>query len=447
MGGGANPTVPVLPARFGATYIPAVPVLPTNPTAVTGPSVTGPAFYVAPSGDDANPGTEEAPWRSLQHAFDATPAGGIAYMRGGTYQGASLTRSGVAVASYAGETAVVNGTVEIRGVIAAMIHGLVAQSATETFRAGFHIVDSQGVTLTSNVARGNSLGIFLENTTASALVGNTMTGNAYGLEVHGRTDGTTVSGNTITQNNGYLDPGRSAGGVNFYRTSGGITFAGNTVSHNREVALEIYGASDLLISGNVLTGSNDLIETGTESGWSCNNLRVIHNLGYNSGTTEPHESGFYLRCASNSLVAHNTLVGLDRFAFGLMSGGPFGGSIENLRIVNNIAAYGRPYSLDSCLPNSVTIDYNLTQPTAGPLNGDAVAWVACQSTQAHSIEELRAMTGYDVNGALADPRFVNVAAGDYGLGADSPAIDAALTLSGINDGYVGSAPDTGRWER
>lgn len=421
-----------------------------SPASATGvPLVveSGITFFVDSSGSDANAGSAEAPWASLQHAFDVAPAGATVYVRAGNYSGARLSRSGLTIANYAAEAPVVSGTLLIDAVTSATVRGLVAQGATATFQAGFHVLDSSGVTLEGNTARGNSLGMYLDNATDAVIEENTLTDNAYGLEIHGRTDGTTVRANLITSNNSLLDSGRSAGGVNFYRTSGGLLFADNTVTHNREVALEIYGASDLVIRGNVLTGSNDLIETGTEQGWACNNLKIVHNIGYNSGALEPHESGFYLRCASNSLVAHNTLVGLDRFAFGIMAGGPFAGSIEGLRIVNNIAAFGRPYSLDACLPDSVVIDYNVSHPATGPVNGDAVAWVACAGEQAHSVDQLRALTGYDRNGVMADPQFIDAVSGDYRLAAGSPALDMALKISGINDQNGGAGPDAGRWER
>jgi hypothetical protein len=46
----------------------------------------------------------------------------------------------------------------------------------------------------------------------------------------------------------------------------------------------------------------------------------------------------------------------------------------------------------------------------------------------------------------SDPLFVNASAGNFQLQASSPAIDFGIPISGITDGYAGSAPDAGAYE-
>jgi pectin methylesterase-like acyl-CoA thioesterase len=48
-------------------------------------SQTTSSFYVATTGNDSNPGTEGAPWRTIQHAADTARAGSTVYVRGGVY--------------------------------------------------------------------------------------------------------------------------------------------------------------------------------------------------------------------------------------------------------------------------------------------------------------------------------------------------------------------------
>ncbi|HFQ92411.1 MAG TPA: DUF5123 domain-containing protein, partial [Anaerolineae bacterium] len=73
-------------------------------------------FYVATNGSDANPGTEAAPWRTIQHAANTMGPGDTALIRGGIYEEAvTINVSGsennvITFQSYPGETAVLDGT-------------------------------------------------------------------------------------------------------------------------------------------------------------------------------------------------------------------------------------------------------------------------------------------------------------------------------------------------
>lgn len=77
------------------------------------------AYYVAPSGDDANPGTIEAPFATVKkaHDNDNLQPGDVIYLRGGTYyptQQAVFTKAGNAdnyfiLRSYPGEVPIING--------------------------------------------------------------------------------------------------------------------------------------------------------------------------------------------------------------------------------------------------------------------------------------------------------------------------------------------------
>jgi hypothetical protein len=84
---------------------------------VTVPSTNG-NFYVAPTGNDANPGTFEAPFATLGKAQSVAQPGNIIYMRGGTYYPSAtinITNSGTAanriqLLAYPGETPYLNFT-------------------------------------------------------------------------------------------------------------------------------------------------------------------------------------------------------------------------------------------------------------------------------------------------------------------------------------------------
>jgi hypothetical protein len=73
------------------------------------------SVYVATTGSDSNPGTQTAPWRTIQHAADTVRAGSTVNVRGGVYEElVSVTSSGnatdgyVTFRSYPGETAILD---------------------------------------------------------------------------------------------------------------------------------------------------------------------------------------------------------------------------------------------------------------------------------------------------------------------------------------------------
>jgi hypothetical protein len=73
------------------------------------------AFYVSTAGSDSNPGTQTAPWRTVQHASDTARAGATVNVRGGVYEElVSINVSGnanegfITIKSYPGETAVLD---------------------------------------------------------------------------------------------------------------------------------------------------------------------------------------------------------------------------------------------------------------------------------------------------------------------------------------------------
>jgi hypothetical protein len=73
------------------------------------------SFYVSTTGNDSNPGTQAAPWRTVQHAADTARAGSTVNVRGGVYEelvsiqaSGSATDGYITFRSYPGETAVLD---------------------------------------------------------------------------------------------------------------------------------------------------------------------------------------------------------------------------------------------------------------------------------------------------------------------------------------------------
>src|ERR1700722_19513014 len=71
------------------------------------------SFYVSTTGNDSNPGTQSAPWRTVQHASDTVRAGSTVNVRGGVYEelvtirtSGNATDGYITFRSYPGETAI-----------------------------------------------------------------------------------------------------------------------------------------------------------------------------------------------------------------------------------------------------------------------------------------------------------------------------------------------------
>jgi hypothetical protein len=125
--------------------------------------------------------------------------------------------------------------------------------------------------------------------------------------------------------------------------------------------------------------------------------------------------------------------------------GGYGGSVEGLRIVNNViwVSTGKVYGIETDpLPSSVVIDHNLVY-NSGP--GYLATVVGRGGTT--SLATFRSWTGFEANGIQANPRFVDVSTRDYRLQADSPAVDSGRHVAGVTEGYAASAPDRGAIER
>ncbi|HUU10753.1 MAG TPA: DUF1565 domain-containing protein [Phycisphaerae bacterium] len=59
------------------------------------PAGSGKAYHVGPQGDDANPGTKEKPFKTIQHAVGLAEGGDCINLAGGSYpEGVRITRSG-----------------------------------------------------------------------------------------------------------------------------------------------------------------------------------------------------------------------------------------------------------------------------------------------------------------------------------------------------------------
>ena len=78
--------------------------------------ISGSEYYVALNGSDANPGTKDKPFKTIQHCADLMEAGDICLVRAGTYREIVRPKNGgrkgdpIRYAAYPGEKVVLSGT-------------------------------------------------------------------------------------------------------------------------------------------------------------------------------------------------------------------------------------------------------------------------------------------------------------------------------------------------
>jgi hypothetical protein len=329
------------------------------------------------------------------------------------------------------------------------INGLSFHDNWKQYGVGVYVEDSRDVTVRSSTFYDNQgFGVVTKNVTDVRVEGNDLFRNANAIEIRYGSRGVVLAGNQIHDNFRKVDSGRGAIGVTFYRTTGPVTAIGNRLWNNHSIdkadpegaAFEVYAGGNVAMVSNVIWDNETVLETGTKDQAACSSISFVRNIVFRGN----RQQGLILRCASNSLIAHNIFDGLDEYVYYLTHfDGQYGASIEGLRIVNNIAINGRVYSIGNAIPSTVEIDHNLVYNLGSTaIRGDSLAYVYNKGNTM-LLSEFQQWTGYDLHSLSAVPTFVNSANHDYRPLAGSPAIDLGVILG---ESYYGTAPDAGAYE-
>ena len=297
----APPTTarPTTVAPTTAASAPATAPAPTAP-APTAPRATGPTFYVAIDGNDGNPGTLAAPWRSLSAAMARLNAGDTLYVRGGRY--AAVTdeqfniegkngnaNAWITVAAYPGERPVVQ---------------------LNSFWQGFYVLNSSYVELRGLEIAGTALsdqrmtdGVEVKGSHHVRVAGNVVhdVGGCGICSIesnHVRIEGNEVYGASkwnVYQTSGIsfflshnIGGGNNTDGFSMY-------ISGNRVHHNTNIAKP--GAGQKVTDGNCI-----IIDVNDESGYLGSTL-IQNNLCYENGGR-----GVHVFRSKNVVAVNNTLV-------------------------------------------------------------------------------------------------------------------------------------------
>jgi len=172
--------------------------------------------------------------------------------------------------------------------------------------------------------------------------------------------------------------------------------------------------------------------------YALRNLIYRTGVGNNSYTGSPFKFNSGYGASGPMYLLHNTADAALPGNNGLYIKSPGAWSLIYAR--NNVWA-GAAYALENYNTGQpISLDYDELWNGA---SGNLVRW---NSTNYATLAAFRAATGQEVHGLSVTPGFADAANGDYTLDPASDLIDAGLVIPGVNDGYVGSAPDIGAFE-
>ena len=376
-------------------------------------------YYVATTGNNANPGTISQPFATLQKAHDIANPGDTIYMRGGTYTLAAQTtisRSGnsgnlIKVFNYPSEVPILDG-------ISLTNSG---QSPIQMNSASWwHF---QGL----EIKNGPAFGLYMSGASSNNIVERCVLHHNTRLQASG--GGITVDGtganNLILNNDSHHNgvPGSNGGdgiGVNYTQATGNIV-RGNRIWRNNDDGIDLWNAANVLVEGNwawengyadslVPTGGNgNGIKLGG-GGTGDGNHIVRNNVSWRNAS-----NGFDDNNANIPMVVYNnTAYGNAGTNFAFYT------AVANV-LKNNLAL----------TPNSVSFNAAVVQSFNSWNLG-----VTVSAADFVTLDFTANLGARQADGSLPASNFLRLVAG-------SDLID-----KGVNVGiaYTGSVPDLGAYE-
>ena len=398
------------------------------------------AYYVATTGNDANPGTLSQPWKTIQKAADTMSGGDTVYIRGGTYnQRVNLynlsNASGpfMTFTNYPGEEVILDGT----GIDIQYGEGL------------FNIHKANYIRVSGlKVQHSNGAGIYVYYSNNIEIDNNrTYDTVKSGVSVWGSTN-VVVDGNDIALAcNAHPNYPASEENISIASGSSNVEVKNNYVHQAANIpdgysggeGINIKdGAHDVRVHNNVvhLDGRTDgkpsnRLAFGLDA-WSHEtyNVSFYDNVAYNNanGFVIESEAG---GTAHDIFVYNNIAYNNTKAGFVIPNWAQNETSLKkNIQFINNTAyKNGIGIYINSVKIESVVIRNNIFSQNGTPIQiGSGVPQV--QITSDHNLTS-------------GDPKFVNPAGGDFHVQAGSPAIDTGSSLNVPSSDFDGNARPRG----
>ncbi len=410
-------------------------------------------YYVSNTGDDSFTASQaqslNTPWKTIAKAASSLIAGDTVYIRGGTYQEQVNVLSSGSLGRFINFSGYANEMAEIRGT------GVLPAGGSAGNWYGVINVQNQSFIQFSNlnVTQSEGFGFFLSNTNSVNILNNKISDISYASVYSENSSKITVSGNDIKRvsqtgnqqealsmasTNGFtVSNNKIQGGLNEgidikAGSSNGAVY-GNDVSGIKRIGIYVdawqQNSSNIDVYNNIVrdpdmtvsTSGQDGVRLGVEFGGSLSNVNVFNNVVYGSkangiNIASYHADGTTAPVYDNISIYNNTVFGNSVSAD--WAGGisiEEGITITNLSIKNNIVRANSSgvgdFEIQVGTGLSATLSNNLTS---------------------------------------SDPLFVDAAAHNFNLQADSSAINGGTMISGLTTDFAGNPrtgnPDIGAYE-
>jgi Right handed beta helix region len=275
-------------------------------------------FYVSTSGNDANAGTQAAPWRTVQHAVDSVHAGGTVNVRGGVYpELVNVHASGnakegfITLRSYPGETAVLDAQkfvpegrtaiLTIRNQSYVRIQGLEIRN----FHTAEHRLTPMGISV---IGSGSHIELLKNNVhhieqTFNGRDAPGRGGNGFGIAVYGTDAKTPITDLLIDGNEvHHLQTGSSESLV----VNGNVThfrITHNTVHDNNNIGIDVIGFER--------TAPDPAVDQARDGVVSENLVYNIHSKGNPAYGNDENSDGIYVDGGAHILIERNIMHDVD----------------------------------------------------------------------------------------------------------------------------------------
>lgn len=457
---------------------------------IQAPSRSGVTYDVSTTGNDSNPGTLAAPFRTIQHAANSAAAGDTVQVRGGVYnEKVSLPNSGnttsgyITFMSYPGETAVVDGTgisccgssgqdglFTLRTNSYIVIQGFEIRNYTTSGSASTTGIDFEGagsyvqilnnhihniVTTGSSCNTSNALGVAIYGTQAPASINHiTFTGNELDHNTTGCSETVTVNGNVQywieAQNLIHDDNNIGMDFIGFEGTSPNVSYDqardgwnfANQIYNISSSNNPVYKANCWCADGFYADGGTriiverdlvhdvDINEAASEhSGHTSSYVTIRNNVIYHTNAPAISIGGYASRVGgSDHIVIVNNSLYNDSAK---VSSGEFQ---VQYHATNNLFENNVAYGIQALLVN------DFTSSSTNPVTLDYNDWFYASGASNASFDwQKKFITGYstyqstskqDAHSPFADPQFVNRTATppNLDIGVNSPAINLGQKL-------------------